>query len=185
MSSFINTCSRHNHICDKREKYDIDDFHAFQESEPAKSISSRLRRHSRAQTTCRNQSTHRCLEFKHGGPISQMVRIPRNTAIMKNTTPVWTNLQTAWCQTQLIAFGGVATRSTKAKEHTHVAGISTVSGCVSADRATAVIDAMSVSPHGERGFADTFRDGSINTNEEIDSPISLLFCLWPRDHDLC
>ena len=43
----------------------------------------------RCQTTCRNQIS----EFKHGGHISQMMRIPRNTAR--------TNLQTAWCQTQL------------------------------------------------------------------------------------
>ena len=34
----------------------------------------------------------------------------------------------------------------------------------------------------ERGFAETFRDGSISTNEENDSPFSLLFCLRPRDH---
>ena len=45
-----------------------------------------------------------------------------------------------------IAFGGVATSSTKAKQHAQVAGISNVSGCVSADRATAVFDAMSVNP---------------------------------------
>ena len=162
--------------CDQREKYDIDDFHAFQESEPAKSISSRLRRHRRAVVRARagikartdlriqtrrshftddeNSEEHRNNE-KHNASLDKTAN-----CLVPNT----------------IAFGGVATRSTKAKEHAQVARISNVSGCVSADRATALFDAMSGSPHGERGFADTFRDGSINTNEEIDCPFSLQFC---------
>ena len=85
----------------------------------------------------------RIFEFKHGASHSIADENSENAAIMYTTRPVLRK-SANWLVPHTIAFGGVATGSTKAKEHVQVAGISNVSGCVSVDRATSVFDAMSV-----------------------------------------
>ena len=51
----------------------------------------------------------------------------------------------------VVAFGGVTVGSNKAKEHAQVVGISSLIGCVSVDRATAEVGAISVNPQTLKG----------------------------------
>ena len=101
--------------CDQREKYDIDDFHAFQESEPVKSISSRLRRHRRAVVRPRagiKARTDLRIQTRRSHFEEHCNNEKQNASPDKSANCLVPNT---------IAFG-VATRSTKAKEHAQVAG---------------------------------------------------------------